>query len=225
MSHVSDTRQERAVHEIFEAVHALRRIEEHQSRPLTPLPSADDLKISSEDYHRYLSSFQELTATDLEEAHAALRLHNSEENRLALELAQAKHDSALQHGHDHHSDQPNSHAYLLDDPEASEEEIHEAAVKRQFLPFRSRYLPLMLTTWESTEHLSAVHELQRADREVERAKTHLADCEREGDPTQIRQARDRLRSALERQRIARAHLEEAETRLRDISSPEAELSR
>jgi len=128
----SHQRLERAVHEVFESVYALREKEKEGRRPQTPIPTADDLKISLEDYHHHLTSLQERTGSEVDEARDRLREEDTEENRKALSEAEARHGAATVHGQDHHLQHRDDHEELMDDPMSTPEEIHQAALSRKF---------------------------------------------------------------------------------------------
>ncbi|GAA5856197.1 hypothetical protein JCM5353_008209, partial [Sporobolomyces roseus] len=157
-----EQRLERAIHDVFESVYALRKIESKEQRRQTPIPTAAELNISLEDYHRHLTALQERTGSDVDEARERLRHEDTDENRIAFHEAEAKHKAAVEHGEDHHR-----------------------------------------------SHTAAHHEALRADLEVERAEANLKRCKEEDDPIAIRQARQQLGAAHERQRLAHEDRKEA----------------
>ncbi|GAA5993479.1 hypothetical protein JCM5350_007974 [Sporobolomyces pararoseus] len=206
-SKVSD-RVQKAVVEIFLAVHELRRVEEEENRTLTPIPSADDLDLDSSTYHLSLTALQDQTARTLEEAQETYQLNDSKRNLSILRGAGALNDAAIRQGRDIYLASVDAHEESLNDPAASSERVNQAAADR---------------------HFNATQEVQRASREVARAKARLKTLEDDSlrhetwewdsrsdkrkqselDRTQIQEARTRLRDAERRQRNAQRDLDEA----------------
>ncbi|GAA6011011.1 hypothetical protein JCM11491_005907 [Sporobolomyces phaffii] len=180
---------ERAVLDVFVAVHALREIERREARQLTPLPTPGDLGVSSDAYHEYLTAYQDETAEALDAAHEDLRLHGSEENRRAVEIAQSNHDAALSHGHEHHTNDQETHEVL--DPIGTAEEVREAAISSTNAHSGSDdgVDPLL------DDHLSAVKRRHSAEILVDERRTGLQNAQASGDATDIRNARKALEDA------------------------------
>ncbi|GAA6061889.1 hypothetical protein JCM10212_004707 [Sporobolomyces blumeae] len=160
--------------------------EEREGRPLTPLPTAAELGLSEEEYHRHITALQKQTAADLADAHERLRDDDTPENRRALEKAQRAHEAALLIGQSHHDERKEDHEAVLDDPHASPEERHEAAWARHLaaenevdvLPtLNKRQVKVRRAHAELDRDLNSA----RAQREVNNAQHALKEIDRERD--------------------------------------------
>lgn len=128
---------QKAVVEIFLAVHELRRVEVEENRTLTPIPSADDLDLDSSIYHLSLTALQDQTARALEDAQETYQLNDSKRNLSILRGAGALNDAAIRQGRDIYLASVDAHEESLNDPAASSERVNQAAADREqiFSPY------------------------------------------------------------------------------------------